>query len=578
MKKGHYLPVLIFIIFVLLCACTQQVTDQPDTTPSSSSAALQSKPVTKPTTKPTTAPTTKPTTAPTQPTQPTTAPTQPTTAPTQPTTAPTQPTTLPTVPTQPTAPTYPVNPATDWIVEDREIIPFEDRFKENVPFSLTSSTRSDTAWFAQGSDDSYGHYLLGREATNPGVLTIYHGNRNWNDPPIWRIPLETDLTGYTTLTADGRWAFLASDDNVMKVDLLTKECTVILTRDENAVRWEIQVCGKDTICIFALDAGHNLRVCYRDLHSDAEKELFNDTIPATPDEDLKFYGPRTTLGKFTVQMMNPAFYDLMQAEIRKPDSQFKNDFQHDYSKYWNDPDNANISIYRTFFLCVRVQDHYNVPARVNYIYDIKTGRLTPDYGIIDSCERGSGDYNDHFNYENTWKTPLIIAEPDPVVIPSLSRLTKEAVEAGEILQVHTGNFFGYSAAYVYNGNRYFKVADIAICAAVSGPGYIYCITPENTLVQLSYDGSIQNTIYTSENTLSQLFYDEGNLYFVDGDSIIRIDLVEGTRSVILRCTGSMSLDVWSAPEYLYVLVVQGLYNQQYFFNPYTGALTPTAFI
>ena len=116
MKKLQYLPFVIVAVFLLLCACAQNVTDQPETLPSSS-VQLQSQPTTKPTAAPTTIPTTLPTTAPTQPT------TKPTTAPTQPTTKPTQPTTPP-----PTT-----QPNLEWLT-NREIIPFEDRFAKDVPF------------------------------------------------------------------------------------------------------------------------------------------------------------------------------------------------------------------------------------------------------------------------------------------------------------------------------------------------------------------------------------------------------------------------------------------------------------
>ena len=112
MKKDRYLPILLLAVFLMLCACAQNVTDIPETAPSSS-VQPSSEPTTKPTSTPTIIPTvvTQPTTKPTAtPTKPTTAPTHPIT---KPTAAPTQPTTRPTVPpsTQPTVPvTYPPAP------------------------------------------------------------------------------------------------------------------------------------------------------------------------------------------------------------------------------------------------------------------------------------------------------------------------------------------------------------------------------------------------------------------------------------------------------------------------------------
>ena len=532
MKRIHFLPIIIVSVFILLCACTQETTPPP----SSSTPTVESVPPTSPSTPPA------------------------------------------------TEPTVPIQPSTDWMTV-REIVPFEDRFEADVPFSSRSYAYllGDIEWFAQGEDGSYEQYTL-RKSPDTNRLVVFRGQPFSNDI-VYEINVNKDLTGYTERIADGHWAYLVSSDALLKVDLTTGACTTLVTRNKYASLWRVQSCGKDTVCIFELDAENNLRISYQDLHSDAEKVLYEGAIPATPMKDLEFFAPETTLGKVSWQMMNPAFQAAVQKELQNSGSQFKTVGQGDYSDCWQDPQNHPVTIRTTPFLCIAIQNHYDIPVRVKYVYDIATGELLADYGIIDSCERGSGDYFDHFNYENTWETPLNILEPHPVDIPNITTLTE--IQAEEVLKEgnrvapsHTYLYspFGYHHPYLYQDDKYIKVSDILVREAVSGHYYIYCINAENAIVQLSLDGSICNTIYTSRNTLADICYHAGSVYFRDGKEIIRIDTITGTYSPILRSDGRMGLDVFGSEDQLYILVVQGLYAQQYFFDPDTGVLSEESFI
>ena len=137
--------------------------------------------------------------------------------------------------------------------------------------------------------------------------------------------------------------------------------------------------------------------------------------------------------------------------------------------------------------------------------------------------------------------------------------------------------FGYGKPYLNQDGKATKLADIEAREIASDPYYVYCLTADNTIVQISPDGSICNTIYTSDGVLDDLCYHTGSVYFKENDKVIRIDTVTGTYSAVLRTDGSMSVDSFGE-EGLYILVVQGLYDQQYFFHPDTGELEETGFI
>ena len=563
MKKANYLLVLFVAVFLILCACAQQQTSQassdPDTLSSipSSSVPASSIPATS---------------VPTTSVPATSIPA----------------TSVPATSAPATEPAPPIQLSTEWIA-DREIVPFEDRFEEDIPFITVkySYYLYNDYWFAPASDGTYVRYCLD-VFDNTNRLAVFRGKVK-EATLIYEIPVDIDLSNFRVLATDGHWAYLTGNGTLLKVDLTTGDYTTVLTKNKYASLWQMRNCGVDTVCIFEVDAENNLTVFYQDFHSDAQKVLYTGALPLPITKDLNFEGPESTLGQITWEMMNPAFYEVVQTELRNPDSQFKQDTHTDYSKCWTNPEENPITIHTEPFLCIAIQNHYNIPARVKYIYDIQTGELIADYGIIDSCERGSGDYNDHYNYENTWETPLDIITPNPTEIPNFTKLT-EAQIAEDLADEYNAadgnvflyNAFGYAKAYwrlnELDGATYTNPCDLLFREVVASPHYIYGITPENTLVQLSTDGNICNTIYASQNTLGEICYHAGSVYFLDGNQVIRINAITGTYSAILRCDGWVRLDTWGNNDKLYILVVQGLYDQQYFFDPDTGVLREEYFI
>ena len=538
MKKYRYLPVLLLAIFLLLCACAQNVTDQPETLPSSS-VQPSSKPTGKPTSTPTIVPTvvTKPTT------KPTTAPTVPATKPTQPTTKPTQPTTVPAKPTTPPY-TRPLN--LDWVT-DREIIPFEDRFAEDVLFGYDV-----TSWLMPDDyfPDTYLEYhLWGIEI----VMEQGIEGRQW----IYQIPVSSKtLNSYSELSADGRWAYFANEYELCRLELLTGEMITLATRNEGDLRWVVRACGKDTVCIFQLDADRNLRVYYRDLHSDAERTLYQGVLPDVPTSTkaLVFYAPTTTQGQAYWQMLNPAYYEAYLQELNDPNSTLKN--AADFPK--------------------AVQDHYNIPMLVRYFCDFNTGTLTEDFGLYDTCWNTKDCKHDHWNYENTREEIPTILNTVPTEIPDFSKLIGED-QFWSFDHVYTCLFsdFGYSHAYWRGESYVHKITDFPVTEMDMSDEYIYAITLDGRVLQFDRENTICNTIYTSENELRRLYTLGNCVYFIDGDTIICIDENAGTWRPILQIASDDIQLSWDRNyrDMLVVIVRQGMYYQKYLFDPQTNELT-----
>lgn len=548
MKKASYLPILLLAVFLLLCACTQQVSEQPETVPSSSSNQLNSAPTTKPTTVPTTVPTTAPTTAPIQPT------TKPTTAPTQPTTRPTQPTQPPQPATMPTH--WLTIPTMDWVT-DRQIVPFEDRFKEDVPFGYSPKT-----WITPGKELSYSDYSV----FYPLGLSISMEN-GMETEFVYNIPIDPNLSaGFSWVAVDGHWGYWLSDDELCKLDLLTGELTTLETRNEDDIRWEVFARGKDTVCIFRLDAERNLRIYYRDLHSDAERTLYQGTLPDIPtdEDDLLFYAPSTTQGDAYWEMINPAFYEVYLKEL-----------------------NADSDLKDTGNLRLAIQRRYGIPMLVRYSCDFHTGTLTEDFGLYDTCWQSEDCKHDHFDYEITTEDVTEILDVAPVEIPDIGKPTGDDIwyEVDTVDPIIYSEF-GYGQPYLSLDFPTWKLADFYVIESEIASHFVYFITTEGTIVQFSYKDRICKTIYASDNELSDLFWctdylSTDYLYFVDGNTIVCIDTIAGTYRPIIRTNLKELYIIGNEyiyyPHDLYFGVRQGMYCKEYRYYPETGELKEEQF-
>lgn len=539
MKKYNCLLILLVSVFLLLCACTKE-----QATPASS----------------------------------------------DPDTLSSVPSSFASIPSSVPATSVPAQLFTDWLIEDREIVPFEDRFKEDVQFG------SSTSWLIQDAD-TYICYSINRtyftETVEYGIFL--------DDKMVYPITDAPELAKCGLLAGDGQSAYLYGEAGILKMDLLTGEYTVFLQFGSDIIFWRVGSCDKDTICVFTVDTQRNLRIYYRDLRSNAEKTLYEGILPESSPHDfvsfekysqvgnqgISFTPPQSTNGTFSWRMMNPAFYTVLQKELANPDSQFKHVYKENYyAACWEDPENHPIHLSTYTMLCDAIENAYDIPYRVEYTYNPITGTLTEDYGIVDTCLYGSGYAHDHYDYENTREEPLLIVDAKPIPIPNITKLTEAQLEESQEdesnrkkLSVFLYSDYGFGVPYLKQGDRAVKLADIPCQGIIATQHYIYCITAEQTIVQISPDGSICNTIYTANGVLDDWFYQLGSIYVQDGNQVIRIDTINGTSQVLLESKGNIYIDSNGfLDEQISVDITQGLYYQQHFYNTVTGELEEVSYL
>ena len=540
MKKVHYLPVLLVAVFLLFCACAQQATELPETAPSSSAALLNSTPASTPTSTPTT------------PTTPTTPSTAPTTVPA------TTPTTIPTQPYIMSGNEITIS-TTDWIT-DRQIVPFEDRFKEDVSFGYYHPT----LWIAPDTKNSYTDYSV-FYLWDLSVAMENGMEREF----VHNIPIDPNLSaGFSWIAADGRWGYWLSDNELCKLDLLTGELTTLVKKNEGDIRWKVRACGKDTVCIFRLDSQNRLRVYYRDLHSKAEKTLYEGVLPNVPtDEDsLKFYAPTTTQGQVYWETLNPAFYAVYLKELNNPNSALKNSAD----------------------LYLAVQEQYDIPALIRYCCNFGTGKLTEDLGLYDTCWQTKDCKHNHFDYENTREEVTTVLDAKPVEIPNIQKPTGDLIwDHCDTVDVYMYSEFGHMQPYVSTDYPTFKYADIDVISYEISAHFAYFVTAEGSIIQISYADRTCETIYTSKNKLSELFWcsnyeDVDHLYFVDGSTIVCIDTIAGTCRPIIQTNLDEIFIIGEEyiyyPRSLYFGVRQGMYYKEYRYYPETNEIKEEVFV
>lgn len=444
-------------------------------------------------------------------------------------------------------------PSMDWVT-DREIVPFEDRFKEDVPFGYYPKT-----WIVPDSKYSFSDYsvfyLWGLSiAMENGMEREF----------AYNIPIDPNLlAGFSAIIADGRWAYFCSDDELCKVDMINGKLTTLAEKNKNAIRWEVHACGKDTVCIFELSKENNLRIFYRDLHSEAERTIYQGVLPNVPtsENDLLFYASSTTQGQVYWEMQNPAFREVYLKELNDPNSPLKNSAD----------------------LYIAVQEYYDIPMLVRYSCDIHTGALTEDLGLYDTCWRTKDCTHNHFDYEITKEDVPEILDVEPVEISNIRKPTGDHIWGdNDTVNVYIYSEFGYGQPYLSLDYPTCKLADINVIAYEISSHFVYFITTEGTIVQVSYRDKICNTIYTSDNKLSDLFWCKDYLYFVDGNTIVCIDTVAGTYRPVIRTTLKELYIVGNEyiyyPHDLYFGVRQGLYCKEYRYYPYTNELKEESFI
>ncbi len=546
MKK---ISIVILLLLLLLSSCAE-IPSEESLHPSTESTTVPAIQPTEPTTTPTTVPTEAPTIAPT--TQPTEVPTTaPTTAPTEaPTTAPT---TQPTVPT--TAPTEPILSPELWAIEP-EYLSYDEYFSEDRKYVNTSS------WLIPTDSGSIAYSVWG-DGRDKYVESSAHEER-------YMIPNQEQFAKHKFMGADGKYAYLSNENELLKVELLTGDIVSKIEAD-SILNWYVSIYD-GRVGYYTNNTGEELQIIRVYL-----PEMRQDIL-LTLKEPLCMFSlghAESNLGDLTWSTFNPEFLTVLKAELENPNSKYKSMEQLNFSDIWAMEDPLNMAHRDPMeLLSYEIQKDTGIPAFIEYSYNQKNGTTTARTFIVDGCYFGTGMPDDHFN-------PVHVDLGTPTVITdSWHSLPGMDIKAPlPDTKLEQNSYITYTQflstpmkLYLCADGTYTEILDAQLKCypdTVDIGSGICCISQDNKVLQLSYDGSVCNTLYASNGNIVDYDYQDGFLYIIEDDKILEIDLENYQYRVVLQQAYLSSLS-FDGKDTLYFLASEGLSWKHYTYNVKTS--------
>lgn len=451
-----------------------------------------------------------------------------------------------------------------WYVEDPETMSYEKFFSVDRPLP---GFRGDTAAWTASTGTKY--TLM---ATNMGLHV-----RQEQGGICYTIPGSEDFRyGVTPIQCNGKTAYVHSDTQLLRIDILTGETAVVAEFERM-----VDACSNGPYLLYyAAVTGDSISIYQLYTPTETLETLYSGISPDTVYEWFQLDDRIHTQDPVTWTMINPKAYEILKREVGNFDSVLLTD--RNYIELWADPQKLNMLEYggHTRSLLQLVQEHFGVRALLEGSYDPIGGTYSEREGVIDDCWFGSGKGCDHFAPDETADIIPTVIDTKVTQLPALTPPTAEMAEQLRKEGWGSSNRYAvkgevYDYYYLYADET--RVCDVPMKEshhAVHTKNGTYIQSATNHIVWLGLNG-VATEIYAAQyGELTALSYSNGRLCFVDGDHIVVIDLVECTCSVVLYHPGRMYVDFETENE-LFVDVTLGLNVRAYIFNFETGALAQT---
>ena len=105
---------------------------------------------------------------------------------------------------------------------------------------------------------------------------------------------------------------------------------------------------------------------------------------------------------------------------------------------------------------------------------------------------------------------------------------------------------------------------------------MFYVSKDNRVLQLSYDGSVCNTLYVSDEEITDVAYLDGYFYVLEGKKILQLNIEKGEYRVLIYQEHCEKLETVFMPggRYLYIRATKGLSSTGYVYNPSKDAIEP----
>ena len=322
-------------------------------------------------------------------------------------------------------------------------------------------------------------------------------------------------------------------------------------------------------------------------------DLIYGGIPVYPASEFWLIPPETTLGKVGWTMMNPEMMALLTQEYANPDSVYKNTSpKFDFTDVWGQP--GQIDTYQpTNFLarsiCQAMQDQSGILALVRCWYDPVQNEYTQELGAIDDCFTGTERTHDHYDPEaEAPSAPQVnFGDWEDMGVDPLPQTREELLAETGDQDAFTGCLYAapYERPTLYAGNPGEPLKQVLaepVTQWENSRYYLYAITDDGALMQVSLDGSVRNTLYRARyGALRDVDYQCGMVFLLDGDYLVQLDLTTMRQRTLLEAEALvdcryMALDELNENQ-VYICQSKGLHQMQYILNLETQTLEETVF-
>ena len=464
----------------------------------------------------------------------------------------------------------------DWYVQTPAApLSYADLTTKDLPFS-------GAQWLVSGEKGAEIYEI----EVNGGVLEVRNA-RSFGDP-VHTVTLPEELATAVALGGDGRVGYVATGAQIAAVDLKTGEVKTLVAGGQllDAVMVSYDV-------IYYAAETEDQTAIFRLYIPEGKMDLIYGGIPVYPASEFWLIPPETTLGKVGWTMMNPEMMALLTQEYANPDSVYKNTSpKFDFTDVWGQP--GQIDTYQpTNFLarsiCQAMQDQSGILALVRCWYDPVQNEYTQELGAIDDCFTGTERTHDHYDPEaEAPSAPQVnFGDWEDMGVDPLPQTREELLAETGDQDAFTGCLYAapYERPTLYAGNPGEPLKQVLaepVTQWENSRYYLYAITDDGALMQVSLDGSVRNTLYRARyGALRDVDYQCGMVFLLDGDYLVQLDLTTMRQRTLLEAEALvdcryMALDELNENQ-VYICQSKGLHQMQYILNLETQTLEETVF-
>ncbi len=401
--------------------------------------------------------------------------------------------------------------------------------------------------------------------------------------PVHTVTLPEELATAVALGGDGRVGYVATSAQIAAVDLRTGEARTLV---EGGRLLDAVMVSYDVI-YYAAEAEGEATI-FRLYIPEGRVDPIYGSIPVYPASEFWLIPPETTLGKVGWTMMNPEMMALLNQEYANPDSVYKNTSpKFDFTEIWGQPGQIDTYQPNNFLarsICQAIQEQSGLLALVRCWYDPVQNEYTQELGAIDDCFTGAERAHDHYDPEA--EAPAVPQVnfgdwADMGIAPQPQTREQLLAETGD-QDAYTGLLYAapYERPTLYAGNPGEPLKQVLaepVTQWENSRYYLYAITEDGALMQVSLDGSVRNTLYRAQyGQLRVADYQRGMVFLLDGDYLVQLDLTTMRQRTLLEAEVLVDCQ-YLAENQVYLCQSKGLHEMQYILNLETQTLEETVF-